>query len=555
MPSAPKVVGTIAAEACAAPYESTPNGPRPFHRAPLRGCPRRDGRRAGPCRRFDRSVADPDAHARAGARLRPRASTGAPSGARARRRRASGGDHSQRPVAADRRRHRADLRDDREQHDRDVRAARDGRHAPHRRHPGDRVRHLRPARVDARRRRVAPGGLRLRAHRGAARGRGRSDRRRPPTTPTRCGSTSTSASKRRTSPCWPRRPSSTRPTRPTRARSVHRDFAKRGVDSGLRSPIELTRAEADLARFDVGRVRARGGLAVARSVLAAAIGAPDPALDVAGDPRSAVDMPALAEALALAETRDPQPGARPRAARAAERGRAPSGRSCARTSALTATLSGRAGGAPPSSGRGGARRRLGPERPQLGRGARPVVAALRRDRRRARATRRARARRCAATRSTWRASSEVARGAPGVRRGRGRARRLSSPCRTRSSRRAPTTTQADARFRAGHRHRRRARRRRGGAHRRRDSARARPVRRRTCARRLRASHRGRPVSPMMMNRRRIVRAICPAPHRPRTVPLVIGGGVARGPRDRRRCSSCAPSRESTRSRSRRRPSP
>ena len=40
---------------------------------------------------------------------------------------------------------------------------------------------------------------------------------------------------------------------------VHRDFARAGVKSGLRSPIELTRAEADLSRFDMGRIRARGG--------------------------------------------------------------------------------------------------------------------------------------------------------------------------------------------------------------------------------------------------------------------------------------------------------
>lgn len=40
---------------------------------------------------------------------------------------------------------------------------------------------------------------------------------------------------------------------------VHRDFAGAGVKSGLRSPIDLTRAEADLTRFDTARIRARGG--------------------------------------------------------------------------------------------------------------------------------------------------------------------------------------------------------------------------------------------------------------------------------------------------------
>ena len=87
---------------------------------------------------------------------------------------------------------------------------------------------------------------------------------------------------------------------------VHRDLAKRGVDAGLRSPIELTRAEADLDRFDVGRVRARGGVAVAQVVLSAAIGAPDPAVDAGGEAPAAADMPALTEALQLAQQRDPR---------------------------------------------------------------------------------------------------------------------------------------------------------------------------------------------------------------------------------------------------------
>jgi outer membrane protein len=56
----------------------------------------------------------------------------------------------------------------------------------------------------------------------------------------------------------------------------HRDYAEAGVKAQLRSPIELTRADADLARFSVDEVRARGELAVAQSVLAAAIGSPSP---------------------------------------------------------------------------------------------------------------------------------------------------------------------------------------------------------------------------------------------------------------------------------------
>jgi outer membrane protein len=130
---------------------------------------------------------------------------------------------------------------------------------------------------------------------------------------------------------------------------VHRDLAKRGVDSGLRSPIDLTRAEADLARYDVGRVRARGGLAVAQSVLAAAVGAPDAAIDAAADqsPRPS-DMPALSDALAMAEKRDPRLAAAIAELKETEERSRAIGAELRPDLSLTATLSGRAGGAPPS---------------------------------------------------------------------------------------------------------------------------------------------------------------------------------------------------------------
>jgi outer membrane protein TolC len=63
----------------------------------------------------------------------------------------------------------------------------------------------------------------------------------------------------------------------------HRDFAKANVTAQLRPPIELTRAEADLARREADAVRAEGGLRAAEQVLAAAIGAPEPALDAGDD--------------------------------------------------------------------------------------------------------------------------------------------------------------------------------------------------------------------------------------------------------------------------------
>jgi outer membrane protein len=129
---------------------------------------------------------------------------------------------------------------------------------------------------------------------------------------------------------------------------VHRDLAKRGVDSGLRSPIDLTRAEADLARYDVGRVRARGGLAIAQSVLAASVGAPEPAIDTADEPPTSSDMPALHDALAMAEKHDPQLAAAIAQLKGVEDRSRAIGAELRPDLSFTATLSGRAGGAPPS---------------------------------------------------------------------------------------------------------------------------------------------------------------------------------------------------------------
>jgi outer membrane protein TolC len=129
---------------------------------------------------------------------------------------------------------------------------------------------------------------------------------------------------------------------------VHRDLAKAGVDAGLRPPIELTRAEADLTKFDIGRIRARGGLSIAQGVLAAAVGASDAALDVSATPPSLGEMPALPDAMQRAAARDP------RILQALAQLKADEERTHAVAAerrpdlSLTATISGRAGGAPPS---------------------------------------------------------------------------------------------------------------------------------------------------------------------------------------------------------------
>ncbi len=131
---------------------------------------------------------------------------------------------------------------------------------------------------------------------------------------------------------------------------VHRNFASAGVRSGLRSPIELTRAEADLTRFDTARIRARGGLSAAQAVLAAAVGSPDLVLDAADEAPGSLALPALAEAIRLASERDPRLQEALAQLRQQELETRAVGALARPDVRLSATLSGRAGGAAPSSG-------------------------------------------------------------------------------------------------------------------------------------------------------------------------------------------------------------
>jgi outer membrane protein TolC len=90
----------------------------------------------------------------------------------------------------------------------------------------------------------------------------------------------------------------------TRAK-VHRDLAFAGVKSGLRDPIELTRAEAQLGRIDAGRIRAHGGLETAWVALAATMGAPEINVDTTENAPELGALPPLAEGLDRAVHRDP----------------------------------------------------------------------------------------------------------------------------------------------------------------------------------------------------------------------------------------------------------
>jgi outer membrane protein len=133
---------------------------------------------------------------------------------------------------------------------------------------------------------------------------------------------------------------------------VHRDLAKAGVDAGLRSPVVLTRADADLARFSVDVEHGRAGLAVAQSVLAATVGVPEPLLDASGDAPSTREMPSLSEAVRDAAGRDPYILQAEARVRAEEKSTRAIGAELRPDISLTSTISLRGGGAPPTSGTG-----------------------------------------------------------------------------------------------------------------------------------------------------------------------------------------------------------
>ncbi len=154
------------------------------------------------------------------------------------------------------------------------------------------------------------------------------------------------------------------------------------VKSGLHAPIELTRAEADLTRFDVGRIRAgrllangaggvRGGGRRRRPV-ARRRGQAPPAVAGAGARRrvcsQAIDADPLLRGGPVARAR------REALTRAIAAEMRPD-------LALTATFSGRAGTATPSSGSISDQYGPLPDGPELGCRAGPALAALRPGRR------------------------------------------------------------------------------------------------------------------------------------------------------------------------------
>jgi outer membrane protein TolC len=121
------------------------------------------------------------------------------------------------------------------------------------------------------------------------------------------------------------------------------------VQRGLRPQVELIRAEAEFARYDVGRVRALAALATAQHLFAATVGVAEPALDATGDLATEPPLPTLLEAIQQAGAHDPallELAARLRAQQAQTHAIDAQMRP---DLFLTGAVSGRAGGAPASS--------------------------------------------------------------------------------------------------------------------------------------------------------------------------------------------------------------
>lgn len=86
---------------------------------------------------------------------------------------------------------------------------------------------------------------------------------------------------------------------------ANRDFAKTAVEAQVRPPIERTRAEADLARAEVGKLRAQSALRSARIRLAAVVATGEPALDAVPLTDETTALPDEAALVQAALTFDP----------------------------------------------------------------------------------------------------------------------------------------------------------------------------------------------------------------------------------------------------------
>jgi outer membrane protein TolC len=86
---------------------------------------------------------------------------------------------------------------------------------------------------------------------------------------------------------------------------THRDYAQAGTKSGMRPPIDLTRAQADVATLEVRRIRAIAGTDAARAALAASMGSDAPQVDALPLAPDQSPGPAFQSALDTAAQKNP----------------------------------------------------------------------------------------------------------------------------------------------------------------------------------------------------------------------------------------------------------
>lgn len=131
---------------------------------------------------------------------------------------------------------------------------------------------------------------------------------------------------------------------------THRDYAQAGTASGMRPPIDLTRAQAEVAVLEVQRIRARNGVREARGELAAAVGSDAVEVDAAPIAEGQPAAPAFEEALRTAAARNPAVAAALSRIEAQQATTRALSRELLPNLFATGTFSGRAGGTPPSAG-------------------------------------------------------------------------------------------------------------------------------------------------------------------------------------------------------------
>jgi outer membrane protein TolC len=128
--------------------------------------------------------------------------------------------------------------------------------------------------------------------------------------------------------------------------STHRDYAQAGTKSGMRPPIDLTRAQADVATLEVRRIRAESGLRAARAALAASIGSTELEIDATPIAADQSPAPAFDEALRTAASKNPAIAVALARLRAQQAATKEITRELLPNLFASAGLNGRAGGAP-----------------------------------------------------------------------------------------------------------------------------------------------------------------------------------------------------------------